>query len=133
QSLREAVKGTYAVFGMTSYFEHFEKETELGMNLIDAVKEAGTSHFVLQTLESYCELSHGRYAVQHYDGKARLEQYARNLAIPATFIRPSFLYENFLRFFPLQPDNKGGYYFGFPQGATKLAMTSVEDVGKIVS
>jgi len=133
QSLINAVKGVYGVFGITNYFEHYEKEVDLGINLIDAVRNSGTEHFVLQTLESYYHLSHGRYAVQHYDGKAKLEQYARNLAIPSTFIQPAFFYENFLRFFPLQRDNKGAYYFGFPQGDTKLAMTSVEDVGKIVS
>jgi len=132
-SLLKAVKGTYGVFGITNYFEHYENEIDLGINLINAVHETGTEHFVFQTLESYYELSHGRYAVQHYDGKAKLEQYARSLSMPVTFVQPTFLYENFFRFFPLQRDNKGGYYFGFPQGETKMAMTSVDDVGKIVS
>jgi hypothetical protein len=45
----------------------------------------------------------------------------------------SFYYENFLNFFPLQKGVGNEFYFGFPQGSTRLAMVSVEDTGGIVS
>lgn len=132
-SLVKAMQGAYGVFGVTNYWEHFDREFEMGKNLIDAAHQSGIKHLVMHSLPDYNKLSDGRYSVAHYDIKARLEQYARSLAIPASFVQLGFYYENFLGFFPLQRDNNGGYYFGFPQGETKLAAVSVEDTGLVVS
>lgn len=132
-SLKKAMNGVYGVFGVTNYWEHYEKEFDLGKNLIDAAKESGIAHLVMHSLPDYNKLSNGKYSVPHYDIKAQLEEYARSLEMPASFIQLGFFYENFLNFFPLQKDNSGGYYFGFPQGATKLAAISTEDTGPAVS
>src|ERR1041385_1879498 len=50
-SLRAALKGVDAVFGVTNYWEHFEKEAEHGRNLINAVAGAEVEHFVLRSEE----------------------------------------------------------------------------------
>lgn len=133
QSLLEAMKDCYAVYGVTNYWEHFDEEYQQGKNLIDAVKQSGIQHFVYSSLPSYSKLSMGKYSVPHCDIKADLEQYARALQIPSTFVHVAFYYQNFLSFFQLQDDGNGNLFFGFPQGDTRLAAVSVEDCGAVVA
>ncbi|MBS1603518.1 MAG: NmrA/HSCARG family protein [Bacteroidetes bacterium] len=132
-SLLDAMKGCYGVFGLTNFWEHYEQEFHQGRNLIDAVRDSGISHFVYSGLPSYVELSSGKFAVPHCDIKASLENYTRSLDLPASFVHIAFYYENFLSFFPPRKGADGNFYFGFPQGDTRLAMASVEDIGKIVT
>ena len=133
ERLKEAMKGCYAVFGLTNFWEHYENEYRQGKNLVDAVSQSNIKHFVFSTLPGYNKLSHGQIAVPHCDIKAALEQYTRELKIPFTFTHIAFYYENFLNFFPLQKGENGNYYFGFPQGNTPLAMVSAEDLGGVVA
>jgi uncharacterized protein YbjT (DUF2867 family) len=133
ESLLSAMQGCDGVFGLTNFWEHFEKEYQQGKNLIDAVHASGIGHFVYSGLRAYCELSNGQFPVPHCDIKAALENYTRSLQVPATFIHIAFYYENFFSFFPPQKREDGIYYFGFPQGDTRLAMASVEDIGPITA
>jgi uncharacterized protein YbjT (DUF2867 family) len=132
-SLAKAMNGVWGVFAITNFWEHFAKEFQLGVNIIDAACEAGVSHFVMHSLDDYYTISRGRYSVPHCDIKASLERYARRSGIPSTFVRTAFYYENFFSVFPLQKGEDNSFHFGFPQGDTRLAMTSAEDVGGIVS
>lgn len=133
ESLRLAMKDCYGVFGVTNFWEHFDKEYALGKNLIDAVQQSSIKHFVFSSLEDYSKLSGGKFPVPHYDMKAALQEYAKSLQLPATFVQISFYYENLLSFFPLQKDDNGDLYFGFPQGDTRLATISAADYGGIVA
>jgi len=132
-SLMQAMEGCYGVFGLTNFWEHFEKEYQQGRNLIDAVHASGISHFIYSGLPGYQALSGGKLSVPHCDIKAALEEYTRGLGIPSTFIHIAFYYENFLSFFPPLREGDGAFYFGFPQGDTPLAMASPEDMGPIVA
>jgi uncharacterized protein YbjT (DUF2867 family) len=71
--------------------------------------------------------------IPQFDIKARLEQYSRELGLPATYLHVAFYYENFLSLFPPQRAEDNSYAFGFPQGDTPLAAVSVEDVGGVVA
>jgi uncharacterized protein YbjT (DUF2867 family) len=133
ETLSEAMQDCYGVFGITNFWEHFGKEFFQGRNLLDAAKAAKISHLVLHTLPDYQKLSGGKFPTPHCDLKAALQRYAISLCLPATFIHTAFYYENFIHFFPLKPMPDGAYHFGFPQGDTRLAMVSVEDVGGIVA
>jgi uncharacterized protein YbjT (DUF2867 family) len=133
ESLKAAMKDCYGVFGLTNFWEHFEKEYEQGINLADAVAASNIKHLVLHTLPGYSKLSNGKFPTPHCDIKAALKDYTKSKHLPATFIQPAFYYENFLNFFPLQPAEGGTYYFGFPQGDTRLAMLCVENIGGIVA
>ena len=133
ESLKLAMKDCYGVFGVTNFWEHFEKEYQQGKNLIDAVKASNVSHFVFHTLPDYNKLSNGKYPVPHCDIKAALQNYTKSLGLAATFIHVAFYYENFFSFFPLQPAADNSYYFGFPQGNTRLAMVSIEDLGGMIA
>jgi uncharacterized protein YbjT (DUF2867 family) len=131
--LRAAISGCYGVFGVTSYWEHFEREYEQGINLVDAVAEAGVGHFVFSTLPSVERLTDGALSVPHFDLKARMEEYARKQALPATFVHASYYYDNFLTFFLPRRQEDAGYRFGFPQGDTRLAGIAAEDIGGVVA
>ncbi len=133
QQLQVALRGCYGVFGVTNFWEHFGKEYQQGKNLIDAVKTAGVSHFVFSSLPSAVKISAGKLPVPHFDIKAELEEYARNLGLGATFVHVAFYFENFLSFFPLQKQADGSWTFGFPQGDTALSGVAVDDVGGVVA
>ncbi|MFQ5817624.1 MAG: NmrA/HSCARG family protein [Terriglobia bacterium] len=132
-SLRSALTGCYGVFGVTNYWEHFEKEYPQGKNLMDAVAAAKVEHFVFSALPYAKKLTQGALAVPHFDSKGQLEEYGRGRGLAATFVHVAFYFENFLFFFPPQKQADGTFSFGFPQGDTPLAGVAVEDVGGVVA
>ncbi|HEX9744977.1 MAG TPA: NmrA/HSCARG family protein [bacterium] len=132
-SLKAALDGCYGCFGVTNFWEHFDKEEQQGRNLVDAVKESNVEHFVFSSLPHVGKITNGELDVPHFDQKARIEEYAAGLGIPMTVVHVAFYYENFIYFFPPQKQEDGSYVFGFPQGETKFAMVSVEDVGGVVT
>jgi uncharacterized protein YbjT (DUF2867 family) len=132
-SVERALENCWGCFGVTNFWEHFERERDLGRSLIEAVKAARVEHFVLSTLPSAKRLSHGAIAVPHFDIKAELEQYARDLRLGATFTHAAFYFENFLGYFPPQQQADGTLAFGFPQGDTKLAGVAVDDIGGVIA
>lgn len=132
-SLREAMVGCYGVYGVTNFWEHFEGEYQHGINLVDAVADTGIGHLVLSTLPSVERITGGQLRVPHFDLKARMEAYAEELALPATFVHLAFYYENFMAWFVPRILADGTYRFGFPQGDTPLAAVSAEDVGGVVA
>lgn len=133
-SLRKAIDGCTGVFGVTSFWEHFEKEREHGQHLIDVVADSPqVKHFVFSSLHDANALSHGTLDVPHLQIKADLEKVARAKKLPMTVVMPAFYYENYLAFFPPQKQGGGNYAFGFPQGETPLAMMAIEDLGGVVA
>jgi uncharacterized protein YbjT (DUF2867 family) len=133
ESLRAALEGVYGVFGVTNFWEHFDREAEQGRNLVNAVAGSDVEHFVLSTLPPIEKATEGKLRSPHFDIKAEYEEYARTLGIPATFIHVPFYFDNFLAFFPPRPTGDGSFQFGFPQGDTPLAAMAVGDVGLIVA
>lgn len=132
-SIMAALKCCYGVFGVTNFWEHFNKEREHGVNLIDAVAASEVEHFVFSTLYSAVKISNGKYAAPHLDIKAELEAYCRERVPHSTYVQPAFYYENFKTFFPPQLAADGTYHFGFPQLDTKLAGVSIEDAGGVIT
>ncbi len=133
ETLYAALRGCYGVYGVTNFWEHFEKEYGQGKNLVDAVARARIKHFVFSTLPYCKKISGGKLDVPHFDLKAQLEEHARRLKVNATFVHCAFYFENFLSFFPPKKQADGTFAFGFPQGDTPLAGVAVEDVGCIVA
>ena len=132
-SLKAAMQGCYGVFGVTNYWEAFEREVPQGKNLVDAVALSGIEHFIFSSLPSATKLTHGQLDVPHIESKATIEEYARGLGLPATYVHVAFYYENFLTFFPPRRLEDGSYAFAFPQGDAPLATVAVEDVGGVVT
>lgn len=133
RSLRAALAGCYGAFGVTNYWEHFEREYEQGKNLIDAVADSGVQHFVLSTLPYAKKISNGTLEVPHFDMKGMLEEYARGRNPGTTFVHIAYYFENFLTWFAPRKQPDGTYAFGFPQGDTPLAGVAVDDIGGVVA
>lgn len=131
-SLRAVLRDCDAVFGVTNFWEHGEKELSQGRNLIDAIRHSNVQHTILSTLPHTKLLSGGRLEVSHFDTKAQIEEYAREVDLPATYLHVAFYYENFLSYFPPRRQEDGTYVFGFPQGSTPLAAVAAADIGGIV-
>jgi uncharacterized protein YbjT (DUF2867 family) len=132
-SLRAALRGCDAAFGVTNYWEHFEREFEHGRNFVDALAAIGIQHAVISTLPHAKLLSGGRLAVPHFDTKGRIEEYARAAGLPATYVHVAFYYENFLAHFPPRRQRNGIYVFAMPQGSTPLAAVAAEDIGGVIA
>lgn len=132
-SLRAALEGCAAVFGVTNFWEHFGREHQQGRNLIDAVAPSGVEQFIFSSLPHARKISGGELEVPHFDIKAQLEQYARERRPNTIFVHVAFYFENFLSFFPPRRQEDGSFAFGFPQGDTPLAGVAVEDVGGVVA
>lgn len=96
-ALKAAIKGAYAVFSVTNFWEIFsaEKETEQGKNVADVCKELGVQHLIWSSLLNVTKLSNGKLdKVFHFDGKAAVEDYIREIGIPATYVLAGFYNEN---------------------------------------
>jgi uncharacterized protein YbjT (DUF2867 family) len=132
-SLRAALRGCDGAFGVTNYWEHFEREYDHGRNFVDALRATGIQHAVISTLPHVKQLSGGRLEVPHFDTKGHIEEYARGTNLSATYVHIAFYYENFLKHFPPRRQPNGTYVFGFPQGTTPLAAVAAEDVGGVVA
>jgi uncharacterized protein YbjT (DUF2867 family) len=130
-SLRAAMAGSDVVFGVTNFWEHFEREREHGKNLVDAVAEAKVPQFVFSTLPAAKRTS--GIPVPHLDIKAEIEQYARERGLNAIYVNVAFYYENFINFQMLQRQPDGTLTFGFPQGDTPLAALAIEDLGGVIA
>lgn len=61
EELREAVKGSYGVFGVTDFWSLLDKGIEIqqGKNIFDACKAEGVKHFIFSTLRSAEKMSGG--------------------------------------------------------------------------
>lgn len=132
-SLALAMEGVYGVFGVTNFWEHFEKEYQQGKNLILAVVGARVDHFILSALPSAEKLSGGRFRIPHFDIKASLQQYARTIKPDSSFVHVGSYYENMLNYIPPEPTGDGGFAWRLPQGNSKYASIAVEDLGPIVA
>lgn len=132
-SLKAAMKGCYGVFGVTNYWEAFDREIPQGKNLVDTAAASGIEHFIFSSLPSVTKLTHGQLDVPHVESKAKIEEYARGLGLPATYVHVAFYYENFLTYFPPRRLADGSFVFAFPQGDAPLATVAVEDAGGVVT
>jgi uncharacterized protein YbjT (DUF2867 family) len=130
-SLTAVLEGCTGAFGVTNFWEHLDGEFEHGKNLVDAARAVELPYLVMSTLPSVKAVDPD-LDVPHFETKARIEHYARDVGVPATFIHVAFYYENFLSYFPPRRREDGSYLFGFPQGDTPLATVAVEDLGGVV-
>ncbi|KAK8074853.1 hypothetical protein PG997_009516 [Apiospora hydei] len=138
-SIVEALKGSYAVFAVTNYWEKMDDKLEVqqGKNLADAAKEANVKFLIWSSLYNVHKLSKGALPhVYHFDSKAAVEEYIRELGIPAAFFMPGFYMSNLpggsFRKTPEHGDNNT-WTLGLPfAGATQIPVYHPGDTGKYV-
>ncbi len=143
ESLKKAFTGTYGVFAVTNFWEHFsaEKETAQAASIAKAAKETNVQHTIWSTLEdtrkwvplddNRMPTLSGNYKVPHFDSKGEAEKHFTDLKLPVTFLLTSFYWENFI-YFGLGPKKgeDGKLALSLPMGDKKLPGFAVEDLGK---
>lgn len=134
-SLKGAMEGADAVFAVTNFWEKMSADVEIqqGKNIADVAKEVGVKHLIWSSLLNVTKLSKGKLdKVVHFDSKATVEEYIRQLGIPATFFLPGFFMSNI----PGQSLNnmQGAYNFALPIPTdSPIPLFDVsEDTGKFV-
>jgi uncharacterized protein YbjT (DUF2867 family) len=103
--------------------------------LLTLVQEAGVQHFVFSSLLNITELSGGKLAhVKHFDSKAKVEAYVREIGIPASFFLPGFYMSNLpgkmLRQLP--PNNDWTLGLPIPTSSPVPLLDTADDTGKFV-
>ncbi|XP_036621747.1 nmrA-like family domain-containing protein 1 [Trichosurus vulpecula] len=136
ESVKEALKGAYGAFLVTTYWEDFNKEKEVqqGKIVADASKQLGLKHVVYSGLENVKKLTSGKLEVPHFDGKGEVEEYFWNLGVPMTSVRIPAYFENFLNFFKPVKASDGNYYnLSLPMKDIPMDGISVADIGPAVA
>ncbi|KZP07180.1 NAD(P)-binding protein [Athelia psychrophila] len=104
ESIRKAVAGCEAVFGVTDFGDpsimqgNARGEIIQGKLLIDAAKDAGVKFFVWSSLPNGTEVSKGKYTgVAQFDGKVEVEEYLKASGLPAATACTGWFVENILK------------------------------------
>jgi uncharacterized protein YbjT (DUF2867 family) len=126
-SLRTALKGAWAVFGVQNTWEAgVEGEEEQGKRLAALAREAGVQHYVYTSVGS----AHRKTGIPHFDNKYRVEDSVRAAGFPSYVIfRPVFFMENLTSPWFLN----GDAIYSAMRPDLKLQMIPVDDIGKYVA
>lgn len=115
QTLREALRGSYAVFAVTNYWETGSRPTEVaqGKAIADACVAVGVKHVVWSTLVNVTKLTNGALKkVAHFDGKSEIADYFESIkgqsGLIATYFMPGFYATNFKGMTRSNPQVNGG-------------------------
>ena len=91
-SLDAAVHGAYGVYSVQNFWAVGAKREVLqGKNLASVANKAGVSHFVYSSVGG-AERNTG---IPHWESKWEIENYIRNLQLPATILRPVSFMETY--------------------------------------
>ncbi|KAI9215931.1 hypothetical protein BC828DRAFT_409989 [Blastocladiella britannica] len=142
-TLSSAFAGATAVFAVTNggdaagaarggpYFEEAQ-----GKAMVDAAKAAGVKHFIWSTLANVEKVSGGKLVVPVFTAKARVEEYARAIGLPSTFVYVGIYMSQFKgRFAPTINAATGEAVFsaGFPPNSVADLADTNRDTGRVVS
>lgn len=143
ESIIRVLRGAYGAYFVTFFWEHFSPEQEYNeaKRMAEAAKETGLKHAIWSTLEDtrqWVPLEDDRmptlqetYKVPHFDAKGAADHFFTELAVPTTFLRASFYWDNFIHF-GLGPKKgpDGKLTLSLPIGEKKMAGIAAEDIGK---
>ncbi|KAG9001757.1 hypothetical protein FRB94_013689 [Tulasnella sp. JGI-2019a] len=99
ENVYKAFEGATYAFAVTNFWEHQDMEREIaeGKMMVNAAKAANVRLLVWSGLEDFSKVSGGKYThVQHFDGKARVTAYAKEIGIPFVNVQPGQYMSNFL-------------------------------------
>ena len=109
-------------------------EIQQGKNLADLCKSAGVDRFIWSALPNVTKETKGAITiVEHFDSKAQVEQYIRDIGQPATFFMPAMFASVPLNAFRKLDDGK--YHFLTPFNLdTKVPLYSpADDTGTFIA
>ena len=91
-SLEHAAHDVYGIYSVQNFWKvGAKREVQQGKNLAEVAKKSGVEHFVYSSVGG-AERNSG---VGHFETKWEIEQYIRQLGLPATMIRPAAFMENY--------------------------------------
>ena len=101
-SVRAAFTGVDGVFAMTTFATErgTEGEVERGTAIADAALQAEVSHVVYSSVGG----AERHTGIPHFESKRRVEEHLESLDLSATFVRPTFFMDNFVRLAPQVED-----------------------------
>ncbi|MEM7367831.1 MAG: NmrA/HSCARG family protein [Bacteroidota bacterium] len=128
-ALTELMQGMDTVFFMTTPFEKgTEHETQQGITVANAAKQAGVGHLIYSSVGG-ANLGTG---IPHFDSKYLVEQHIQSLGIPYTIIAPVYFMENAISPWSLEALKEGVIRQAMP-GDRLLQQVSVKDIGKMAA
>ncbi len=124
-SLVAAMQGMDAVYAMTTPFEAgIDAETQQGIALADAAKQAGVGHFVFGSVANADQNTN----IPHFDSKYKVEQYLAALGVPYSISAPVYFMDNLLGPWFLPSVQQGALKFAMPADRV-LQQVSVDNIG----
>ncbi|KAF2754431.1 NmrA family transcriptional regulator [Pseudovirgaria hyperparasitica] len=129
KSVRKAIRGSSAVFGVTDFWAKlsYDDEVTQGKSIADSAKDAGVDHLIWSSLVYVSKATDGVItSVKHFDSKAVVEEYIRSLNIPASFYMPGMFLSSLYSMFRPGPD--GVYALNLPFPTTTKIPTIASDV-----
>ena len=138
ESLLPAFSGAYGAFVVTNFWDPGtgESETAQGTLAVKAAKAAGVHHLVWSTLPNCQEISHGKYEVIHFTGKALVDAEVKAAAFPAyTFVEAPLYFQNFLGMMAPQPlgDGRTGWTIAMNPESTSVHVGDPTELGRLVA
>lgn len=135
-SVEQAIKGSYGVFLVTNYWEHFsmEKEVEQGKRVIDVCEALGVKHLIYSGLENVKKAIGIECA--HFDGKGMVEEYLHTKKLkerlPFTIVRFPFYYNNLVSSFTPRKKDDGTLLYDIPMEGVAMDGIDVTQGGECV-
>ena len=91
-SLEAAVLGVYGVYSVQNFWAvGARREVQQGKNLAAVAKKAGVQHFVYSSVGG----AERKTGIPHWESKWEIENYIRQLKLPATVLRPVSFMETY--------------------------------------
>lgn len=129
-SVQTAFDGAARVFAMTTMTSGRGTEGEVndGILIADAAKSAGVEHLVYSSVGG----AERHTKIPHFESKRRVEEYVERLGLPATFVRPTFFYDNLLTQSSVPEDGVIVVRLPMPDDIP-LQMVAVGDIGAVAA
>ena len=129
-TLPAAFDGVSRVFAMTTMDSGrgTAGETADGIAIADAAKTASVEHLVYTSVGG----AERHTGIPHFESKRRIEEHIESIGIPATFVRPTFFYENLVGRPPAPEDGTIVVRLPLADGIP-LQMVAVEDIGIVAA
>ncbi|KAF1815340.1 NmrA family transcriptional regulator [Eremomyces bilateralis CBS 781.70] len=130
-TLRVAVRGSYAVFAVTNYWETAQAAVEVaqGKALADAAVEEKVEFFIWSSLPPI--------GIPHFDSKAEVERYIRTLPLTSVFFMPGWFMQNFQSVTKPRKITDEKYVLDpiIPSAtaSTRVPLIDIEDIGKYLA
>ena len=126
ESLHRATEGVYGVFSVQNFWEHGKQaEITQGINMADAARRAGVSHFVYTSVAN----ADKNTGIPHFDSKYEIEKHIQSIQLPYTIVRPVSFMENWEY---SRADIENGILYGPLSPDVRHQHIAVKDIGRFV-